>query len=47
MQDRVLLLVKKAQERVASFVLEVAERGASGNVIILLMPRRDIADYSA
>ena len=45
MQDRVLLLVKKAQERVASFVLEVAERGGSGNVITLPMPRRDIADY--
>ena len=28
MQDRVLLLVKSAQERVASFLLEMAERAA-------------------
>lgn len=45
MHDRVLLLVKRTQERVASFVLEVAERGASGNVVELPMARRDIADY--
>ena len=39
-----LLLIKNAQERVASFLLEMAER-ASGNVIELSMSRQDIADY--
>src|SRR6266702_933715 len=43
-QDRILLLIKSAQERVASFLLEMAER-ASGNVIELPMSRQDIADY--
>ena len=41
---RVLLLVKTAQERVASFV-EMAERGSAGNAIELPMSRQDIADY--
>jgi CRP/FNR family transcriptional regulator, nitrogen fixation regulation protein len=45
MQDRILLLVKSAQERVASFLLEMAERGCSNNVIELPMSRQDIADY--
>ena len=44
-QDRVLLLVKSAQERVASFLLEMAERASAGNTIELPMSRRDIADY--
>jgi CRP/FNR family nitrogen fixation transcriptional regulator len=43
-QDRILLLVKSAQERVASFLLEMAER-VSGNSIDLPMSRQDIADY--
>jgi CRP-like cAMP-binding protein len=43
-QDRILLLIKNAQERVASFLLEMAER-ASGNVVELSMSRQDIADY--
>ena len=43
-QDRILLLVKSAQERVASFLLEMAER-VSGNSIELPMSRQDIADY--
>jgi CRP/FNR family nitrogen fixation transcriptional regulator len=43
-QDRILLLIKCARERVASFLLEMAER-ASGNIIELPMPRQDIADY--
>jgi CRP/FNR family nitrogen fixation transcriptional regulator len=43
-QDRILLLIKNAQERVASFLLEMAER-ASGNAIELPMSRQDIADY--
>jgi len=44
-QDRILLLVKSAQERVASFLLEMAERVSGGNSIELPMSRQDIADY--
>ena len=45
MQDRVLLLIKSGQERVASFLLEMADRAAAGNVVELPMSRQDIADY--
>jgi CRP-like cAMP-binding protein len=41
----VLLLVRSAQERVASFLLEMADRTASVGSVELPMPRRDIADY--
>ena len=44
-QERILLLIKSAQERVASFLLEMAERAIPGNAIDLPMSRQDIADY--
>jgi CRP/FNR family transcriptional regulator, nitrogen fixation regulation protein len=44
-QERVLLLIKSAQERVASFLLEMAEREADDDAIELPMSRQDIADY--
>ena len=44
-QDRILLLVKSAQERVAGFLLEMAQRASGGNAIDLPMSRQDIADY--
>lgn len=44
-QDHILLLIKSAQERVASFLLEMSERIAGSNAIELPMSRQDIADY--
>jgi CRP/FNR family nitrogen fixation transcriptional regulator len=45
MQGHLLMLVKTAPERVAGFLLEMAERTEFGNEIDLSMPRQDIADY--
>ena len=45
MQHHTLLLIKNAQERVASFLLEMAGPVSEGNTIELPIARQDIADY--
>jgi CRP-like cAMP-binding protein len=45
MQRHILLLIQSAQERVAGFLLEMAERIKSTNEVELPMSRQDIADY--
>ena len=44
-QNHVLLLIQSAQERVAGFLLEMADRAPDGNEIDLPMSRQDVADY--
>ena len=44
-QDHIGLLIKRAQERVAAFLLEMADRVPVGNAVELPMSRQDIADY--
>jgi CRP/FNR family nitrogen fixation transcriptional regulator len=44
-QDHVLLLMKSGPERVASFLLALAERTGTHDFVDLPMPCRDVADY--
>ena len=44
-QDRIVVLIKSAQERVAGFLLEMASRTPDSTAVELPMSRQDIADY--
>ena len=45
MQQHAVVFIMSAQERVVSFLVEIAKRGATASEVELPMPRVDIADY--
>ena len=45
LQGQILLITRTAEERIAWFLLQIARRTESFNVVILPMPYQDIADH--